>query len=424
MAGFRSPLVVLGISSGGATPTPTPAPTPFPVPSLIFIGGTAGYVLYLKDHAGSIVAQFAGGGRGNTGGDLQSFSYRKRLRTPGASTVRIHGDDNRVNEYLVLDTGLDFQWEFWRNDPLWGRTFRKDFETFHRGEEFVQNESGQLIYISYGQGYNVLLASEVIRYAAGSAQAVKNGDVATVARAYVNENIGPSAGVDDLGLSRVRPGLTLAAVSALGKNWQGDRANKLLADVLEELGEYGPGDYMIEGTGPAAFEWRWRNVRWGQDRTRGNSDGNAPVVFTPQAGNVASIQANYGHLDEVNVVHTLGQGVESLRNVRTRVDSALLALSPWARRSVARDARNATPADALDNKGDATLREGRPRRNLVLATRQTAASRYGRDFSVGDLVTAEFREQSYDLKIVGATVTVSSDGSESISLELQSEVSI
>jgi hypothetical protein len=62
------------------------------------------------------------------------------------------------------------------------------------------------------------------------------------------------------------------------------------------------------GQGPAAFEFVWRNVRWGRDRTRGNSEGNPPVILSPQFGNVEGIQASYSHLDEVNAVYTLGQG--------------------------------------------------------------------------------------------------------------------
>lgn len=410
-------------AGGGPSTTPSVPGTGFSVPALLFAAGAAAYLLLLRDHSGATVAQFAGGGRGQSSGGLQAFSYRKRLRTPGAATVRIYGDDDRVRDYLVLDDGLDFQWEFYRNDPLdTARDFYKDFEAFHRGENFSQEASGRFIYISYGQGYNVLLYADVIRYASGSSQAQKNGDVAAVARAYVSENIGPLAGVDGLGNSRVMPGLTVATSAALGKTWQGDRANKLLADVLSELAEYGPGDYMVLGAGPAAFEFTWRNTRWGADRTRGNSAGNAPVILSPQYGNVEGIAADYKHLNEVNVVYALGQGKGALQKVRTAADSSLLALSPWARRAVARSGRNSNDDNELDDQAEAMVNEQRPIRQISFSVRQTVGTRYGRDWDMGDLVTVEYLGRDYDMKVMGVTVSASSDGAESITPEFESEV--
>jgi hypothetical protein len=420
--GSITPFVTSGLFPGAVTAPSVPG-TGFSAPALLFAAGASSYLLRLKDHSGAVVAQFAGGGRGRSGGGMQAFSYRKRLRTPGAATVRIYGDDDRVQDYLILDDGLDFQWEFFRNDPVANIDFYKDFDAFHRGEQFNQEESGRYVYISYGQGYNALLYSEVIRYASGSPQAQKSGDVAAVARAFVEENIGPSAGVDSLGNSRAVPGLTVDTGAALGKTWQGDRANKLLADVLAELAEFGPGDYMVQGAGAAAFEFVWRNVRWGRDRTRGNSEGNPPVILSPQFGNVEGIQASYSHLDEVNAVYTLGQGKGALQKVRTAVDGTLLNLSPWARRAVARSAGNSNSDAELDDQGEAALAEQRPIRRISFNVRQTVGTRYGRDWDMGDLVTVAYLGREYPMKVVGVTVSGSSDGAESITPEFESEVS-
>lgn len=422
-AGFRSPLPFLGLSAVPATVTTPAVPgTGFSMPALRFASGASSYLLRLKDHSGATVAQFAGGGRGRSGGGLQAFSYRKRLRTPGAATVRIYGDDARVQEYLILDDGLDFQWEFLRDDPVAGLDFYKDFEAFHRGEQFDQEQNGRYVYTSYGQGYNALLYADTVRYASGSAQAQKSGDVAAVARAYVEENIGPSAGVDGLGNSRVMPGLTVATSGALGKTWQGDRANKLLADVLRELAEYGPGDYMVQGAGPAAFEFVWRNTRWGADRTRGNSEGNAPVVLSPLFGNVEGIRASYSHLDEVNVVYAMGQGKGALQKVRTAADGGLLTLSPWNRRAVARSGRNSNSDGELDDQAEGMLNEQRPLRKISFTVRQTAGTRYGRDWDLGDLVNVEYLGRERKVKVVGVTVSSTSEGQETITPEFESEV--
>lgn len=407
-----------------APPSPIPSPPPFPTP-ILFVGGQGSYILNLRDHNGRIVAQFAGGGRGRQGGDLQSFTYHKRLRTPGASTIRIYGNDGRIDSFLLLPQHLDHQWEFRRRDPVFQDRHEVDFETFHRAEDMEMLQSGQLVYVSYGQGYNVLLSSEPIRYATGSAGAAKSGDVAAVAREYVDENIGPNAGLDGLGLDRARQGLEVPSGALSGITWEGDRANELLSDVLNEIADYQrAGDYMVVGTnpgpGPASFDFIFRPTRWGLDRTIGNTAGNIPVVFTPNANNVREIRSNYSHLDEVNVVYGLGNGVGSLQIVRTRADETLLDYSPWARRAVARKFSSSDNA-ILDAAADGVIATQRPLRKISFAVQQTRATRYNRDWELGDLVSVVFRGQRYDLKIVGVTVAVSSNGEETITPEFENE---
>lgn len=409
-------------------PPPPPLPIPLPPPPIIFVGGQGSYILNLRDHDGRIVAQFAGGGRGKEGGDLQSFSYRKRLRTPGASTVRIFGNDGRINQYLVLPDNLDFQWEFRRRDALFQDTHEKDFETFHRGQQFDMEQSGRLIYVSYGQGFNVLLTSEPIRYPTGSSGALKSGDVAVVTRAYVDENIGPNAGLDDLGLSRVRQALEVPTGALTGINWEGDRANELLSDVLNELADYQrAGDYMILGTnpgrGPASFEFIFRPVRWGADKTKGNTAGNVPVIFRPLANNVTEVSTNYSFLDELNAIYVLGQGPGSLQKIRTRADNTRLDYSPWNRRAVARKVSSSNNTE-LDTAGDGVIAGQRPIMRISFAVQQTRATRYIRDWDMGDLVTVEFRGQDVDVKVVGVTVGVTSDGKETITPEMETEVEV
>jgi len=385
-------------------------------------GVAIGHYLQLKDTSGAVVAVFAGGGRGESLGGLRSFSYRKRLRTPGATTVRIAGNDDRIRDFLSLDAHLDYQWEFYRNDPLIGSTFVKDHESFHRGEEVDELADGSLSYISRGQGYNILFSSEAIRYAAGSAQARKSGDSATVAYEFIDENIGPNAGVDTNGNTRVRPGLSLAAFLPSGVNWSGGRANENLADVLDELADLTPADYMILGNGPAAFTAVWRNVRWGLDRTTGNPDGNAPLRFSASQGNVATVQSTYNQLNAVTTVYVLGQGRQTQRRVTTVTDATLLGLSPWARRAVARSESNEEDLTYLASKGQQVIDAQRSRRSFSFDVRQTEAVRYGRDWDMGDLVEVEdYLGNVAAMKIVGVTVSVSESGEENITPEFQEE---
>jgi len=385
------------------------------------------YQLRVRNHDGAQIAVFSGGGRGASGGGLQSLSYRKRLRTPGGFNVRIHGDDERVVLLELLDTGaadthLDYVFEFWRYDPLGGLDWYRDFSVFHRYDVWQQLQDGSIIYQAMGRGFNDLLQAEEIRWYAGSTQGTKSGAAETVAKEYVNENIGPgatvAAGRDRTGVFQ---GLSVQADAATGAAWSGGRANKNLLDVLVELAEFAPGDFMLEPLSyhPAAItmEFQWRAGQWGLDKTWGNGVRPA-VVFSPDNGNVENIEMTYSRLDEVNICDVGGQNTGAAR-AYSYCTSGAEADSPWARRGVFRNASNEGTAAGREAKANETLHKQRSRRVLTFDTRQTEATRYGRDWGVGDLVTVEFLGRSYDEKIIGVTCSVDGVGDETISVEAE-----
>jgi hypothetical protein len=382
------------------------------------------YYLRLKDQTGAQVAIFSGAGRGETGGGLQSFTYRKRLRTPGSHTVRIFGDDDRI-PLLDLDEAdtLDSQFEFYRRDPQGGLDWYKDFETFHRGMDTNSGAEGRLTFTSYGVGYNTLLLAETILWPAGSAEAKKTGAAETVAKEFVDENIGPSA----LAASgRFRDGnlsgVTIEADAGTGNTWSGGRTFKNLIDVLVELAEIGPGDYWMIGNGDAAFEFQWRDTRWGDDKTQGNAAGNPPVVFSENNQNATNISYNYQRQNEINTCDVLGGGQGANRQHVSRTSGGE-SDSPWARRAIARDARDEVDTTILQTRGDEVVDKNRPRRLITFDAMQTTSTRYGRDWDVGDLVTviAPITAAIIDVKIIGVTVTMDSGGNESITVETEEE---
>ena len=378
---------------------------------------TITYQVKVRDTSGNPVAFFAGAGRGEHGGGLQSLSYNKRLCTSGGWEVRIHGDDERV-ELLrlqeVLPKRVDYIFEFLRRDPGY-LDWYTDFAGFHRSDEFTEDQEGHQIYIARGVGFNDQLAGEAIRYYAGSEEASKSGAAETVAKEFVDENIGPNAGVDDNGDSRVRAGLTVEVNAGTGLTWTGARANKNLLDVLVEIAKFATADFNVVQTGDATFEFQWRDGQWGDDKTRGNVPA---VIFGSQYNNATNIRLSYSRSDEVNVVYVGGQGVGAARNYVTQSTTAIND-SPWSRRAVFRDAKNTPTVAGLEDTGDEILEKQKSVVAISFDIKQTTATRYGVHWDYGDLVTVEFRGQDFDKKIVGVTVTLSSDGKETIKPEVE-----
>lgn len=397
------------------------------------------YLVRVKDQTGAKVAEFIGRGRrvSNPGGLIGLFYY-KRLRTPGQSTIRIDGLDNRVSLLNLDNSGtLDSQIEFWRRDLFGGAAYEawlttlpsykldssmpgwyKDFEVFHRYHEFDQDQEGLDQFTSRGSGYNVLLEAEPIRYAANSIYTSKSGATETVIKEYVDENVGPSATSPPRDRSGVMPGLTIQANSATGNTWSGARANKNLLDVCKELAEFGPGDYMIVGTGAATFEFQWADQYWGSDKRLGNTAGNPPVVFAAEYGTATNIRYIYNRLNEVNTVDVLGVGKAGDRVVVTQT-SGTESDSPWNTRSVAREQNNEWNTTILQDKADETLNRQRAKRVFRFDALQTQGLRYGRDWDMGDLVTLVYRGQQVDQKIIGVRVTLDSDGKEVVRPEVE-----
>ncbi len=407
----------IGLSFNGAAPDlgayeweeSPPVPPVLPPPPSAVGGGAAEYQVWLQDWDGDRIAVFTGTGR-ETGG-LLSFSFLKLLRKPGQYVLRIDGTDERINDFT-----LDFQVEFWRRDRFGDLDWYKVFEAFHRAEGKRFAESGQRLYESRGDHYNVLLLAEPIFYAAGSTYATKSGPAETVAKAYVNENIGPAATSPPRDYAGVMPGLTIEADGATGASWPSSgRARRNLLDVLVELAEYAPADFMIDGTGAATFEFRWAPDQWGDDKTWGNAGGLPAVSFDARLNNLRNLSYDYDRKNEINICHVLGQGSGEDRRVVTRTSGAE-SDSPWNARAVCRDARNTYETAALNRKGDEVLDKMRARVQTTVDVAQTVATRFGRDWDIGDLVTV--RDTAFDFeatqKIVGVRVDLANDGTENI----------
>jgi len=171
------------------------------------------------------------------------------------------------------------------------------------------------------------------------------------------------------------------------------------------------------GTGPATFEFRWYDGQLGDDRRVGNMDGNPPIVFSLLLGNMALPIYVLARTDEANVVYVGGQGEGTSRVLEIRTDPATIADSPWNRREMFADARNEVTVAALQDKGDRKLEERQAEESFSFDVIQTHACVFGRDYFLGDLITARYSDIERDKKIVGVGIVVQ-ENRDTISVEL------
>jgi hypothetical protein len=372
------------------------------------------YQVRLKNLAGVQVAILT---------DWYDLKFHRKVNGVDSCTLEIDGNIAVLDEFV-----LDGQIEVWRSDlaadpviPIY-----LEYEGFHRTEVRRTALDGRATFSSIGMGYDHLLARRIILYATGSAQADKAAVGETVMKEFVDENAGPGATSPPRLLSAgVMAGLTIQADGAAGAVWTGARAYRILLDILVEVARDSDVDFGIIGTGPATFEFQAQASPWGDDRTTTGLDpatglngaGNPPVIFSLPQGNMEIPLYSNDRRDEVTSVIVLGQGQEADRLLVERTDAAAIAESTWNRIERPRQGNTEDAVAGLNSIGDEALESLQAKEVFRFNGLQIPATLYGRDYFLGDLVTARYNDIERNKKIVGVQISVQR-GVERIILEL------
>ena len=149
-----------------------------------------------------------------------------------------------------------------------------------------------------------------------------------------------------------------------------------------------------------------------------NSAGNAPVIFALGFSNMALPLFSINRSTEANAVYALGQGEAGSRTVVLRQDLAAIADSPINRIEIIKNATQEDSTAGLDSVGDEALTENQKKETLRFNALQIEGTFYGKDYFWGDLITARYRTNEFNKKIVDVRVVVSNtQAGENITLE-------
>ena len=372
----------------------------------------ARYQIIVRDQAGAQVAILT---------EWRSLTYTLRLNDVGTYTLVIDGDAPVVDEFIV-----DGQVEVRRRDQDASPEIEwyTDFRGFHRTEQQSNELTGLSLYTSMGADFKHLLARRAILFKDTSLEAAKTGPGETVMKAYVDENAGPGATVPPRLFDGVFPGLTIQADGAAGSAWDGNKPYRALLDTLREIADATDVDFDLVATGAVTFEFQAKAEPLGVDRstvgidpaTGLNGTGNAPVIFSLDFGNMEVPSLTTHRLNEVTAAVVLGQGAEGNRVVVQRTSSAT-ADSPFNTIEGIRLANQVEAVAGLNDVGDAMLQELQARIVFAFSALQIPATLSGRDYFLGDLVTARYAGTERNFQITAVTVTVA-EGREDIAIEV------
>lgn len=234
----------------------------------------------------------------------------------------------------------------------------------------------------------------------------KSGDASTVMWEIVNEQcVNPA-----VNSARAIPNLVMATDPATGDfvAFREEDSDTKIIEFLKKLARSGSIDFWVEYD-PAGPEYTvYFGVR-GKDKRKSTNYPTSPYLyFSPALGNIDQPSLDVDRRDEQNVVHVFGQGPAGTR-LRYMVAGQGVNDSPWNRKEFGVQARNTKNLDDWQTEAANALAEERAKlTTFTFLPKATApGALYYTDWRLGDLVTASYQEQEFEMRITGAETNVS-----------------
>jgi hypothetical protein len=322
------------------------------------------------------------------GADFLRLWYGERVNGAGAFGVETSGGHRWARGGLA---DMD-RVEVWRRNRRAGIDWYRDFAGIYRDGDLEGFGPGR--FTGSGFGLRGLLAARVVAWKAGTANRSRflNRRAETIATTLAAYNAGPLALVSE---GRLLDGAWADfSVAADGENgplldWY--CAYAPLLETLGDLAQVGEGDFDVEVTG-SGYAFVWRPGQLGADR-RGEAR------FGVELGNMAAPRYRVLRQGERTAAVVGGQDEGAARAVVVRYGTDWAAGRQW---ELFVDAGDVETTAGLEARGDRRLEERRARVDFNFEVVQTEGLAYGRDYFLGDVVTAvnPFTREEMGLQIV------------------------
>lgn len=133
----------------------------------------------------------------------------------------------------------------------------------------------------------------------------------------------------------------------------------------------------------------------------------APLVLSPENGNLGNVETGTLYRDSASIVYAAGAAVtNSSRPSATSLDTTLMALSPFAWMEKLADGSQISDASALQDLADSELRNSRPVKFITGQLVETEQYLRGVHYDYGDLVPASYETDTFDVRLDKISVTL------------------
>lgn len=360
---------------------------------------TPAYRLDIRDTSGTLKAVVT---------DCRYLTYTRRVNEVGMLQFGLSPDHAAI-AYLSDKAEV----EVWRRDVRNGVDWHRDYNGLVRTSEWAHLDDGRETYTCWCPSVHTMLGWAIVGYPANTANrsTFSAAKAETIMKTLVTRNLTSSGTTGD---GRVRaapqPGITVEVDGGGGNTLTYACAWANVLEALQGISRIGGGDFDLVQSGAATWEFQWHAGQLGTDRS-------ASVVFALERGNMASPVYTVSRADERTVAVVGGQGEEAARATAVRTGTNYHVTTNNIETFVQASDRATTAG--LQAAGDARLDELRARPAFRFSIIETPATVYNRDFYLGDLVTARYRDAVYTVKIKGLTVSLAADGTETKAFEAE-----
>lgn len=348
--------------------------------------------LRIKNAAGSVQAEFTPNGA--DGGENGFFWLTWHNIVNGIGVAQFEINQSNPDAQYIIDKA---QIEIVRADDAIGLDEYASFEGIIRDDNPYTDEVGRDRLIVTAFDYNELPSRRQVAYYANKANytiftAVKGE---TVLKRLVRDNCDPAFATT--GNTRDRTpntlNLTIATDSARGNtiNWTCGGRSKLI-DELAKVALIAGGDWRVNRTGLASYQFEFYPGQLGQDRTSGAT----PIIFSLDRGNIRVPSLVRQRSAEKTVAIVGGKGEEDQRIIRVRTGANFSATNDI---ETFVDGRNTADTGALDSIGDQALANLKLRNVLTFDVIQTGLYAIDKDYFLGDLTLAKYYGQTLTMKV-------------------------
>lgn len=362
---------------------------------------TAEYKLRIKDTSGILQAEVT---------DFQNLAYVKEVNAPGLMGFSLNGEHEAI-QYLTEN----IQIEVWRRDETneidWYADFHgfvKDYKRYHDGMRSVASFQCP--------GQMSMLAWRNVLWTAGyeDKSAFENKSAEFIIRELYRFNATVEAATDE---GRLRSGVFDNTTMAFQVNE--DRGNflyfycayKNLLESMQTVASIGDVDFELKYLGLSTWLFKVHEGQLGTDRTD-------TVLFSLGRGNMTNPEYSIFNSERKTVAVVAGQGEGSDRAIEIVTSADYdVDLRNYEMSVDARDIEDT--GTALVDRGSAALAEAEKVEMLRFDVLQIPSSIYGRDYFLGDLVTATYEDITRTPKIQTVSVELEPSGKEIIDIGMK-----
>jgi hypothetical protein len=179
---------------------------------------------------------------------------------------------------------------------------------------------------------NELIKRRIVAYFDRTNYSIKDGPADDVMKAYARENLGSLA--TEAGRDMSALGVSVQGDLSAGPDIEIAAAFENLLAVFQQIQQTTRGGgaevfWRMRAATPDTFIFETRTGQPGNDRS---FDGNNPLYFGSQFGNITNATMETLRDSEINFVYAGGEGEGVLQNVQSASDATAVAASRWNRR--------------------------------------------------------------------------------------------